>query len=172
MKGQPLRYQEFDIHPEYCELDPEYLQARSVSTGLYQVATLVSDSKNKAVGYARGVTVFTRDKYKLHPSELANGILSGAVRPRPTYLGGKSVLILICYEILFPEDYLPVDVRVGVDLVIHVVGTPMFSAEQKEGWVAMQKALSLMLDCPVACCCGGERGPMNITGVIERGELT
>jgi len=167
MTGIPINYQEFTVYPEYCNLSLDHLMDQSIKTGKYQVATSEVGNQNQVVVVYRGKTIHTRGKYRLHHTEVDRGIKPGRLKPRVFNFGGRNTLILICYEIVFPEDYL--DIRRKVDLIIHIVGQPMFSEEQREGWVALQKALSLVYNCPVVCCCGGYKDRMNITGVTTPG---
>lgn len=165
MKGTPLDYQNFTVYPEYCGLSLDYLIVQSRTTNNYVIATVERGYQNMAVVFYKGGMVYARSKYRLHSSEVEKGIKPGSLKPGVVSLDGRNVLILICYEIVFPEDYL--GGRERVELVVHMVGQPMFSEEQREGWIALQKALSLVYGCPVICCCGGHRDRMNITGVID-----
>ena len=171
MKGEPFSYvdmaTQFVVYPEYCELSLGCLIGRSVKVGGYHVATLMVGNQNEAVVYHDGEDVYSRSKYRLTGSEIRDGVRQGVLKPEVFNLGWVNTLILVCYEIVFPEDYLSIKER--VDLVIHMIGMPMFSEEQREGWVALQKVLSLTYKCPVVCCCGGKPGRMNITGVINEG---
>lgn len=163
MKGSSFSYDNFVVYPEYCELSYSELCRLSLGDSNFHAATLPLLGYNTCVVFYGGRRLLSRPKCRLHSSE--EDVSPGEARPAVFVLGGKRVLMLICYEIVFPEDYLPV--KMEADLVIHMVGQPMFSEEQREGWIALQKAISLIYRCPVVCCCGGKRGRMNITGVVK-----
>jgi predicted amidohydrolase len=167
MRGIPISYDNFTVYPEYCELNLTQLREISLCNPRYLVASILENHHNTAYLLRLGNVLYTRDKYRPHPSEKVG---RGSQGPSTVILPDRTkVLLLICYEILFPEDYLPL--QEYPDLIIHLVGIPMFDEEQREGWVAMQKALSIILNCPLVCCCGGPVGRMNITGVVKEGVL-
>lgn len=172
MKGSPVQYEDVVVYPEYCELSIPVLRDAS-GDGRYHIAALPALGSNLGVAVRQGDVVWTRSKCRLHPSE--KGVAEGRVPPCSIRLGALNVLILICYEVLFPQDYLlqaldPSEGASGqVNLIVHMVGSPMHNEEQREGWVAMQEALSLLFDCPLVCCCGGKSGGMNISRILERG---
>lgn len=163
MKGETLTYQNFTIYPEYCDHSIEELLEISKKDTQYHISAIAMNSKILTVVLYKGHMVYARTKHRLHVSE--TWAKAGSEKPGVTDLNRKKVLILICYEIMFPEDWIKIEDH--PDLVIHMVGYPMFDENQREGWVALQKCLSLVYNCPVACCCGGERNQMNITGVIN-----
>ena len=166
MKGSPVTYKDFVLHPEYWGKTTHDLRLESQDDEKYHVASQEFGNQNKVFVYHNDWLVYERAKYRLHPSEIETGLERGNELPYTTRMGDKRVLILICYEILFPEDYLLRNRH--IDLVLHLVGRPMFDENQREGWIAVQQATSIMYQCPVVCCCGGKKGRMNITGVIAR----
>lgn len=168
MEGKPLEYQNFTVYPEYCGLSSDYLMDMSNLAFNYQVAALEVNSQIVVFIFHNGKVIHSRRKFRLHESEVGRGLRPGLIKPKIVNLDGRNILILICYEIMFPEDYLPIKEK--VDLIIHMIGHPMLDENQREGWVALQRSLSLVYNCPVVCCCGGEEGRMNITGVIEGGK--
>ena len=110
-----------------------------------------------------GKVIYQRSKYRLYPGEYCE---KGGDEspPRTVSIGEHKILLLNCYEILFPSDYL-VQNESNPNLVVQLVGVPMFDENQREGWVGLQQCLSLYYKCPVICCCGGRKGRMNISGV-------
>lgn len=168
MKGKPVYFERFVVYPEYCELSFQELQQAS-HDGNIHVASFADEDYNRCVAFDSGHLVYDRSKYRLHKSEEHRGVQRGTAPSRVVVLGGQRVLILICYELLFPADYWVPSADhcyTGVDTIIHLVGVPMFSEEQREGWVALQQALVRANDCPLVCCCGGPSGRMNISGVV------
>lgn len=163
MKGEILKYQNFTIYPECCGYDTDELLDLSEKDTQYHIAAVPVNSQIMAVVTHENILIYARAKHRLHAGETQ--IKAGSEKPETINLDGKNVLILICYEIMFPEDWL--QIKEKIDLVIHMVGFPMLDENQKEGWIALQKCLSLTYNCPVACCCGGERNQMNITGILE-----
>lgn len=161
MEGKTLKYQDFTIYPECCGHSIKDLLEASKENDSYHIAAIPEYSQILAVVFHKGEVMYTRAKHRLHPSETQ--VKEGSEKPTIATLNGKRILILICYEIMFPEDYL--QKKPPIDLVIHMVGYPMRDENQREGWIALQKCLALTYNCPVVCCCGGERTPMNITGV-------
>jgi len=164
MKGQPIEYKEFVLHPEYWEGTLYDLQKASRNDDKYHVAANKFKLMNRVYVCHDGCVVYERPKFRLHPSEENSGLLRGNFLPTSISINGKQVLILICYEIMFPDDYLLQNMG-KTDLVLHLVGQPMFNEDQREGWVAMQRAVFLTYFCPIVCCCGGEEGRMNISGL-------
>jgi len=162
MKGNTIIYENFTVYPEYCELPYKELQRLSLLDDNFHVATLPILGYNMGLVFHQGRVVARRPKYRLHFSE---NITPGRSQPTGLILGDKRVLILICYELLFPEDYLLQNRDRRADLVLHLVGYPMFSEYQKEDWTALHKVISILYSCPVVCCCGGEQTPMNLTGI-------
>ena len=169
VKGNPVIYQNWVVYPECCE---ENLEEVSKNTDNYVIGTNPVQYKNGPICnildvYYLGGILYMRGKHRIHLTEKA----SPGLKPEIIRIGAQSILPLICYEILFPEDYLPQSghLRRPVDLIIHMVGFPMYDINQKEAWVAMQKTLSIMFNCPLVCCCGGEPGEMNISGVVLPG---
>lgn len=167
MKGECISYSGVVLYPEYCGYSMDTLIRASRGDERVRIASVLYKNENVAVALCDGKLLYKRAKYHLHKDEAERGVKSGVKKPEVTMLDGRSVLILICYEILFPTEYLPQ--QRDIDLVVHLVGTPMHSEGQREGWVALQKMLSLLYLCPVMCCCGGSRGRMNISGVTLPG---
>ena len=165
-KGELLVYGNFVVHPEYCGLDKLGIAERS-KDGRYHVASAAFLGENCVFVFCGGKLLYQRPKFRLYHSEVRDGFVVGRP-PEVVVLDSKRVLILICYELVFPGDY--VHLLSSVDLVVHLVGVPMFSEEQREGWVALQQMVSLVGRCPLVCCCGGHLGRMNLTGVIEESE--
>lgn len=164
MKGESVSYGNVTVYPEYCDLTTDDLLLASKEDMSYHIAAKVSGRENRVFVYHDDWLEHARSKYRLHSSEIEEGLTRGTVRPKAVKLGGVSVLILICYELLFSQDYLLQNIN-KTDLVVHLVGQPMFSEVQREGWVAMHEVLSCLYRCPVVCCCGGSVGRMNISGV-------
>ena len=75
--------------------------------------------------------------------------------------GHNKILVLLCYEICFPEDYY--HLAGDVDLIFHLVGYPMYDRTQYKAWFALQKALSSHFDVPLVSCCGGKMNKFNMT---------
>ena len=169
MKGKPITYKTFTVYPELCGYSLEEFTAISkVASSNYHIASVRVPTKSKFLNMGviirNGQIFYRRLKSRLHyPDE--SDTLEGKIKPEVIQLDEKNILFLVCYELLFPEDYLPVKTK--PDIVIHIVGCPMVDEEQREGWVAMQKALAIMLGCPLVCCCGGDRGRMNISAVMS-----
>jgi len=127
----------------------------------YHIATILVG--NTALVIKEGKTLYLRKKYRNYPHSPSKP-LNGR-KPEVIQLKKKKVLILICYELLFPEDYLPTLSK--PDIILHMIGFPMEDENQKEGWIAVQKTLSIVYNCPLVCCCGGEEGRMNITRIVK-----
>ena len=165
MKGTPITYklpdssEEFTVYPEHCELPLEELRANSLD-GNFHIATIPETGNNMMVIHYKGERLYSRPKFRLHNTEQAT---PGINPPEVIYCNHNRILPLICYELLFPQDYLKLYLK--PDLIIHMVGFPMQDENQKEGWVAMQKALSIIYNCPLVCCCGGPMNDLNISGV-------
>jgi len=161
MIGESITYEDFTVYPEYGRDQNPYDFAETAKDSNYHIITLAHKNKNTAVIAKSGKVIWQRSKHRLfgNESELFAGEL-----PYLAFLNGRKVLPLICYELLFPEDYWNIK---GVDLVIHMVGFPMYDINQKEAWIAIQKAVSLHFKCPVVCCCGGFRNEMNISRVVN-----
>jgi len=160
MKGTPVTYKEFTVYPEYCELPLKELINNSLD-GNYHIATLPILGYNMMVISYIGKQIYSRPKFRLFKTEEAQ---PGRSKPVIAKMGSTCTLPLICYELLFPQDYLKLYLK--PDIIIHMVGFPMQDENQKEGWVAMQKALSIIYNCPLVCCCGGPMNDLNISGVI------
>ena len=78
----------------------------------------------------------------------------------------NKILILICYEICFPEDYYHL-IGGDIDLIVHLVGYPMYDRHQYKAWYALQKALVKHFNVPLISSCGGNSDdPMNLTHII------
>lgn len=163
MKGECISYNGVVLYPEYCGYSMGALIRASRGDERVRIASALYENENVTVALCDGKLLYKRAKYHLHKDEVEGGVKSGTEKPEVAILDGRNVLILICYEILFPAEYLPQ--QHGIDLVAHLVGTPMHNEEQREGWVALQKMLSLLYLCPVVCCCGGPRNRMNISGI-------
>ncbi|KKK71391.1 hypothetical protein LCGC14_2914400, partial [marine sediment metagenome] len=157
----------FVLHPEYWGKTTHDLRLESQDDEKYHIASQEFNRQNRLFVYHEDWLIHDRAKYRLHSSEVKDGLEPGDELPRTVPIRDKRVLILICYEVLFPEDYL-LQNKGNVDLVLHMIGEPMFNEDQREGWIAMQQAISIMYQCPVICCCGGKKGRMNITGITER----
>jgi len=164
MKGNSIEYKNFVIYPEYCGYSESQLADRSLESDKYHIAAIPRDGKNEAVVFYKGSLIYSRAKYQLYFKE-TKFAEKGTIKPEIITLAGWNVLILICYEIIFPEDYF-IQTK-DVDLVVHVVGYPMYDENQREAWIALQKCISLKFKCPVVCCCGGNEGRMKITGIIS-----
>jgi len=169
MVGEPLDYRgAIRLYPEYCGYTYEELEWISHSyPDALVVASIVHDRQNLCLAFRRGVELYRRGKCRLYGDEKFT--VERGVAPYPfvdKVLG--YILPIVCYELMFPEDYIGNYIGLRLDYVVHMVGWPMVSEEQREGWVAMHKALSIVLGCPVLCCCGGKRGRMNITGVVTK----
>ena len=134
MEGTPVTYKEFTVYPEYCELPLEELRDNSFD-GNYHTATLPISGYNMMVIYNKGERIYSRPKYRLHNQETEQ-VIPGEGLPKVIKTGSISILPLICYELLFPEDYLKL--YLSPKVIIHMVGFPMYDENQKEGWVAMQ----------------------------------
>ena len=174
MKGNPIIYKNFTVYPEYCEMSAVDLMRESERDDNFHIAAIPSVGKVVGIVLRHGKIIWSRAKYNLTNEEIKAGLVAGISSPRPTELGGKDVLILICYEILFPHDYLflrkngtPDD---QIDLIVHMIGFPMYDENQREGWIAMQDTLSIIYRCPLVCCCGGltPYDRMNISRIIDR----
>lgn len=169
MKAKPFKYQNVLLYPEYCGLSLEQLQEVSGKTTDIVIASTVHEDENRCFILKGGEEVYYRAKYRLYSNEVGE-VNKGSLPPSLVFVSTVGwVLPIICYELMFPEDWFAISRVVDVHMVLHMVGFPMFSEEQREGWVAMHKAISLAYGCPVVCCCGGESGRMNITGVIIDG---
>ncbi len=166
MEGNSIAYRNFTVYPEYCGFTAQEILDRSKLDDSYHIGTTLVYSSyyqqimNIAVVANKGRLVGSRAKHQLYlPTE---SYLTPGPKPGLTKLdNGENILILICYELVFPEDY----VLIKPDLMVHMVGAPMYDENQREGWVALQKSFSITHQCPVICCCGGPEGRMNITGV-------
>ena len=167
MRGTPVTYkpsgssEEFTVYPEYCGLSLEELSKNSMD-GTYHIATLPLLGHNMMVIHYKGEKIYSRPKYRLFKTE--HEVTPGEVPPITLNINNNLMLPLICYELMFPEDYLKLYQWVSV--IIHMVGFPMYDENQKEGWVAMQKALTIIYNCPLVCCCGGPMNNFNISGII------
>jgi len=162
MKGRCISHDGIHVYPEYCELSLQQLLSISKDKEGIVIGSLPVGNLNEVFAVFRGATLYMRAKYRVPSME--SDVVPGVEKPEVAELVNKNVLILICYEIMFPEDY--IIQKQKIDAIVHMVGFPMYSEEQKEGWVAMQKALSLIYNCPLICSCGGVGGEMNISGVM------
>lgn len=170
MKARPIRYQNVLLYPEYCGLSIFQLAEVSGSTTDVVVAATVYEGENRCVILRRGEVVYSRAKHRLYVSEVG-GVKAGKLPPSLIHVSTIGwVLPIICYELMFPEDWFAPSKVVDVRMVLHMIGSPMHGENQREGWVAMHKAVSLAYGCPVVCCCGGKLGRMNITGVVQDGK--
>ena len=177
MKGNPIQYDNFIVYPEYPDIRAADLMTPLDETEDKIIVAAVPTSIEggyQVVGaaYNKGRLIWSRPKYEITSAEKEGGCIAGKIPPKVVGLGGKNVLILICYELLFPHDYLMqayINKMGHPDLVIHMVGFPMYDENQREGWVAMQDALTLTYDCPLVCCCGGTKigDRMNISRIIN-----
>jgi len=170
MKAHPIKYQNVLLYPEYCGLSVFQLAEASRSTTDVLVAATVYEGENRCVVVRHGDIVYSRAKRRLYASEVGN-VEAGKLPPSLAYVSTVGwVLSIICYELMFPEDWFAPSKVVDVKMVLHMVGSPMYDENQREGWIAMQKTISLAYGCPVVCCCGGKSGRMNITGVVQDGK--
>lgn len=174
MKGSPIVYENFTVYPEYCEISAADLMSMSGEESKVIIAAVPAVRNVVGIVFKKGRIIWSRAKYELTNEEKKAGTIAGIAAPRPINLNGRHVLILICYELLFPRDYLFLKANGApddeVDLIVHMVGFPMFDENQREGWIAMQDTLSKIYHCPLVCCCGGPdpSDRMNITRIIMR----
>jgi len=160
-----IKYKNFIVYPECANIPINNLKRES-QNNQYVITSIVENDFNKLVIYHNEKRVYERAKYRIYKDE---NVLQGIYKPEVIELGNKKVLVLICYEILFPEDYIK-KIK-DVDIIIHIVGFPMYDENQKEGWIGMQKILHSIFDCPVVCSCGGEKSDMNITGIVDKSTI-
>ena len=160
-----IKYKNFIVYPECGKVSIKKLKHES-QNNQYVVTSRIENDFNKLVIYYNEKRVYERAKYRIYKDE---NVLQGIRKPEVIRLGDKKVLVLICYEILFPEDY--VKKIKDVDVIIHIVGFPMYDENQMEGWIGMQKILSITFDCPVVCSCGGDETNMNITGIVDKSTI-
>lgn len=91
-----------------------------------------------------GHPIWEKTKYRITSGERRHGFAEGS----PSYsveVGGVTLLVLICKEILFPQDWW----HVRADAVIHQVGFPMYDKYQADAWRALHRAASLHVGGPV-----------------------
>ena len=171
MKSKPIEFENILLYPEYCGLSVFQLcQVSKEKPSSVIVAATVYEGCNYCFVLRHGDVVYRRAKHRLYATEV--GVVEkGELPPTPVFISTVGwVLPIICYELVYPEDWFAVCVKViDIRAVLHMVGFPMTSEDQREGWVAMHKAISLVYGCPVVCCCGGKSGRMNITGVVKDG---
>ena len=99
-----------------------------------------------------GQPIWQKTKHRITGWEREHGFIPGP----PAYLaevGGLRILVLICKEILHPEDWWD---QVPADLAVHQVGFPMFDRHQANGWRALHRALALHIGGPVLVQVHGE----------------
>jgi predicted amidohydrolase len=174
-----LNDEHFIVYPEYTHLDWKDYQGIALDTG----ATVIGGNKNTFHQYAEDNRkhiqaivsredghpyIFAyRGKTHLTSGEKKEGFVEA--HPKNGYpiwdTNRNKILVLICYEICFPEDYYHLAEQ-DIDAVFHLVGFPMFDRNQYKPWYALQKAIVKHFDCPLVSSCGGDEGDLNLTHVI------
>ena len=121
------------------------------------------DHNDKKIGtdiYVNNEFQWCKHKSRLTSHDLQDGFSYG----QPKYLCeilDMRILVILCKEILFPEDFWEHE---NVDLVVHQIGYEMHSKDQRKAWFALQKSLILHFDCPVACCVNNDGDKYPLTG--------
>jgi hypothetical protein len=109
----------------------------------------------KAVIMQGGAVLWRRGKHRLTSRE--SGFHKG---PPPELYNG--LLVLICYELLFPEDYY----HLQPTHVVHLVGFPMYSEHQYKAWYGLQKAACRHFRCPLVSVSGSPEDPLALEHMI------
>ena len=173
MKTEGVLYEyhdvKFRVMPEYTRYRPaDYIRQAEVYNETV-IGGLHLDG-GLAVAVFDPVMDDYRLKHRLTSAENEAGVYRGKP-PRIFNVGNRfRILPIICYELLFPQDYYGLS-QIRVDFITHHVGYPMYDRHQMKAWVALQQAASLHFRCPLISVCGGEDGPMNITHVIDGEEV-
>lgn len=167
MISYEYRGRTFDIYPEYTNYTPEDYRELSRETGNIIIGGLYDPPFISVCLVDEGIVVASRGKTRITSSELGKGFRNCPTLIHPFHHGDLRILPIICKEILYPEDYYQIHGWGAVDFITHHVGYPMYDKIQKDAWVALQKAMKEHFGVPVICSCGGETGPMNITGIVK-----
>lgn len=148
-----------EYYGSFNDVRKEAFKNKCITIGGYwkndQVGVALFDSKGQVIGQ--------REKFRLTKSEVPSRT-RGLLKPQVIEVEGIKVLPIICYELLYPKDYLHIK---NVDVITHHVFSPMFNLEQYEGWKAMYHTLSVFFNCPVVSASGPPfHTPMNVTGIV------
>lgn len=117
-----------------------------------------------------GIVEWRREKARYTNGEKQQGCKDSTISTIYGFeIDGIKILPIICYEICFPEltmnNFMP-------DLIVHLIGFPMFDKHQRKSWIALEKSLGIYHDCDVYVACGGQQDdPMIITGMIHQHNL-
>lgn len=155
IQGLPLFYsfndKSFIIFSEYACNDVHDYQKMARRAGKYVIGG-VRSPKSVAVYIISpdGVILHKRYKYRHFGQEG----LTKAELPRIVTLlpAGITILPLICFEMLFPEDWF--NSTGHVDFVVHLISSEMQDSHQAEGWQALHKILCLRFCCDVVVSSG------------------
>jgi predicted amidohydrolase len=147
------------VYPEFGLTKEEAINKARITN-----AIVVTGFKNpgQSVLVTDGKTSFVRPKL-IHPlTEVPKELQSTGVC-ETFIIRGLKILPIICYELMFPDLWMNLE---KPDLVTHHIGFPMFDVSQMEGWKALHRVLAKYYKCPVVVSCGGERGPLNPSGIV------
>ena len=150
MKSITVKNVEVTITPEYFSSFDSISELATKIKGVF----IGSHANYNKVGisiFHNGTLIGTRTKHRLTKTEIDTGRIPGKEKPRVFEVAGLRILPIICYELLYPKDYI---FSKNVDLVTHHVYSVMFDLCQYEGWKAMYHTLSAHFDCPVITACG------------------
>jgi len=111
--------------------------------------------------YYNGVPIYSRGKYRIQVERDYTKPIP--TPPMPFCFNNLNGLLIICYELEFPQDYL--HFKQNLDFVAITINRIMDDEDQKLLWLALIQDIINEYDCPVIVCCGGEDNNLNISGV-------
>jgi len=167
----PIEYKYHDIpflvYSEYLTNNPEnYAEVAKVEKKYVIGGAREKDCVSVSMYSPDGEFIGRRYKKHLTQGEIETGTIpaNGEISPFVIEKEKIEVLPIICYELLFPEDWLHLDIKPY--FITHYIGFPMYDKIQDEAWFAMQKVLSLRFKCDVVVACGEGREGINNSGII------
>lgn len=176
IRGLPLLYscrdKQFLIFSEYASDNVKDYQKHAIHTSRYVIGG-VRSLRNVAIYIINpeGKILYKRYKYRHFGQE---GLIK-AEKPEIVHLDGFTILPLICFEMLFPEDWFNLPAA-GVNFIVHLISSEMQNSHQAEGWEALHKVLQMRFYCDVVVVSGTkeEMGipspinpyPINLTKVL------
>lgn len=150
MKSITVKNVKVTITPEYFGSFDSIKALASKIKGVF-IGSYASYNEVGIAIYNNGLFIGSRLKHRLTKTEIGTGRKPGKEKPNVFEVAGLRILPIICYELLYPKDYLQ---HKEVDLITHHVYSVMFDLAQYEGWKAMYHTLSVYFDCPIIISCG------------------
>ena len=151
MKSITVKNVKVTITPEYFGSFDSIRALASKTKGVF-IGSYASYNEVGIAIYNNGLFIGSRLKHRLTKTEIDTGRRPGKVKPKVFEVAGLRILPIICYELLYPKDYV-FEYR-KVDLITHHVYSVMFDLCQYEGWKAMYHTLSIYFNCPVITSSG------------------